>query len=85
MDTTTWWEAMGTLEHVYWLIAIPSSLIFVILMISTLFGSDADMEIEGNVEMDIDGDDGIGFQFISIKNLLNGIKYHEQKIGCFYF
>jgi len=59
-----WWSLMTTMEQVYWIIALPSSVIFIFFMVITFFGGD------GNAEFDGDIDDGIPFQFITIKNLV---------------
>ncbi len=59
------WGDLETLEKIYWIIAIPSTAIFLIFLIISMFaGADAD------ADMDADVDGEIGFQFISLKNLL---------------
>ncbi len=63
-----WFSELATFEKVYWIVAIISSAIFIILLIMTLFGGDVD-DI-GDVDTEIDGDSGIGFQFLSFKNLM---------------
>lgn len=64
-----WFVALTLFEKVYWVIAGISSVIFIILLIMTLIGGDAD-GIDGDVDAEIDGDTGIGFQFLSFKNLM---------------
>lgn len=62
-----WWGAMSQIEHVYWIIALISSLIFMVLFLGTIIGGvDADMD---GVDTDIEADGGIGFQFITVKNV----------------
>ncbi|MFT4601339.1 MAG: hypothetical protein ACI857_001519 [Arenicella sp.] len=62
-----WWAGMSQFEHVYWIIALVASIVFVVIFIGTIVGgADADME---GVDTDMDADGGIGFQFISIKNV----------------
>ncbi len=63
-----WFFALSTFEKVYWAIALVSSLIFIILIIMTFLGGD--IEDVGDVDADINGDTGIGFQFLSFKNLM---------------
>jgi len=63
-----WFAALGTFEQVYWVTAIISSILFIILMVMTLIGGEVDDL--GDVDADIDGDTGIGFQFLSFKNLM---------------
>ena len=63
-----WFAELGTFEKVYWITALISSLLFIILMVMTLMGGEVDDL--GDVDADIDGDTGIGFQFLSFKNLM---------------
>ncbi|MFA9388241.1 MAG: hypothetical protein ACERKD_00450 [Prolixibacteraceae bacterium] len=71
MNISTWWESMDTLLKIFWCIALPFSLLFVIQMILTFFGGDFESgEADGNADMAVDGDGGIDFQFLSIKNLI---------------
>lgn len=67
-----WWEVLTVIEKVYWVIAVPFSLIFIFQMIMTFFGGDVDdvSDLSGHTDVDIDGDSGIGFQFITLKNLI---------------
>ncbi len=65
-----WFSALALFEKIYWSIALISSLIFVILLIMTLLGGDAEDFDGGDVDADIEGDTGIGFQFLSFKNLM---------------
>ncbi len=69
MDLGAWWAEMSTLEHIYWLFAIPSSVIFIGQMIMTFIMGDVDGDA-GGADADVDADAGIGFQFFTIKNLI---------------
>ncbi len=60
-----WFSALATFEKVYWVIALISSVIFIVLLAATIFGGDAD-----GMDADIEGDTGIEFQFLSFKNLM---------------
>ncbi len=64
-----WFEALPLFEKIYWAVALISSAIFIVLIVMTLFGGDAD-DLGGDVDTDIEGDAGIGFQFLSFKNLM---------------
>ncbi|MFT7066379.1 MAG: hypothetical protein ACJAUO_001962, partial [Sediminicola sp.] len=64
-----WFEGLPIFEKIYWVVAIISSVILMILLILTMIGSDAD-EFGGDVDAEIEGDTGIGFQFLSIKNFV---------------
>lgn len=63
-----WFSNLGLLLKIYWLIAIIGSLVFTIVIILAFTGGDAD-EIE-DIDSEIDADSGIGFQFITFKNLV---------------
>ena len=64
-----WWQGLLVTEKVYWIIAIPFTVIFLIMMIMTLIGGDID-GADMDVDMEIDTDTGIDFQYLSIKNLV---------------
>ena len=60
---------MDTFAKIYWIMALPSSLFFLIILVTTFIAGDIDGEV-GDVDADIDGDTGIGFQFFTLKNLV---------------
>ncbi len=63
-----WYSNLELFPKIYWSIALLGSLIFLITMVLSFAGGDADDL--GDVDADIDGDTGIGFQFITFKNLI---------------
>ncbi|MEX1003496.1 MAG: hypothetical protein WDZ35_15365 [Crocinitomicaceae bacterium] len=63
-----WWEVMSLMEHIYWIIALVASLLLVIVLIGTIIGG-TEVDMEG-VDADIDSDGGMGFQFLTVKNLI---------------
>ena len=68
-----WWEGLSTLSQVYWIIAFPSTLIFLIQLIMTFVGGDVDHDMDGDFDGDVDGGDfdhDIGFHFITFKNMI---------------
>jgi len=69
LDINSWWAEIETFERIYWIIALPASLIFIIILITTFIAGDVDGEV-GDVDADIEADSGIGFQFFSLKNLV---------------
>lgn len=69
LDINSWWADTATFERIYWIMALPSSLFFVIILVTTFFAGDIDGEV-GDVDSDIDADGGIGFQFFTLKNLV---------------
>jgi len=67
-DFNAWWEAMGFLEKMFWGLAIPFSVFFLIQLTLTFIGGD--VPEDGDVDADIEADDGIAFQFFTLKNLV---------------
>jgi len=65
---TEWWNVMTQLEHVYWVIALISGILFVVVLVGTFMGG-TDVEMDA-VDADIDMDGGIGFQFLTFKNMV---------------
>ncbi|MEM9143531.1 MAG: hypothetical protein AAGA86_11130 [Bacteroidota bacterium] len=65
-----WFTALPLFEKIYWTVALIASVILSVLLVITLFGGDADDMDGGDVDTDIEGDYGIGFQFLSFKNLM---------------
>ena len=63
-----WFANLDFLSKFYWLIALLGSFVFIIVIILSFVGGDAD-EIEG-LDSEVESDTGIGFQFITFKNLV---------------
>lgn len=63
-----WFSTLEWFPKIYWSIAIIASLNFIVSIVMSLIGGDAD-ELS-DVDAEIDGDTGIGFQFITYKNLV---------------
>lgn len=91
LDISTWWTTMETFEKIYWILAFPTTLLFIILIIMTFVGIDADHDMDMDHDGSIDADHGIGFQFFSYKNLLgfftifawSGIACIDSKLNVF--
>jgi hypothetical protein len=64
-----WYSALSSFEQTFWGIALIASVFFVFVLVTTLMGGDAD-GMDGDVDADIEGDTGIGFQFFSFKNIV---------------
>jgi hypothetical protein len=60
---------MEPLLRMFWYIAIPVSVIFVIQTVMTFFGGDASEM--GDADIDVDGGDATPFQLFSFRNLIN--------------
>jgi len=65
---TDWFSNLEFLPKVYWIVAIIGSVVFLGVMLVAFVGGDADDL--GDVDNDIDSDAGVGFQFITFKNLI---------------
>lgn len=76
MDLTTWWEALSTLQRIHWAIALPSTLIFVIQLVMTLIGGDADdFDADGDGGFDADGMDD-GMHIFSIRSVVSFLMFY---------
>ena len=69
-DFPLWWEGLSTIAKIYWMIAFPSTLFFLIQLVMTFIGGDVDHDVDHDIDTQIDTDHGIGFQFITIKNMI---------------
>lgn len=67
-DFSSWWEALNTPLKIYWGLAIPFTFFFILQLIISFFG-DADSP-DGDVDSHVDGDGGMPFQFLTLKNLI---------------
>jgi hypothetical protein len=71
LSISEWWPTLDALEKVYWIIAIPFSVLFILQTIMTLFMGDvSDVDSGGDVDASVEGDHGIDFQFLSLKNIV---------------
>jgi len=71
MDLTAWWDSLSSLQRIHWVIAIPSTIIFVIQLIITLTaGGDTDMDSAGDHDGDFSGDHDDGMHIFSVKSIL---------------
>ena len=64
-----WFLALTLFEKMYWIVAIVGSAILIILLALTFLGGDVE-DMSGDIDADINGDTGIGFQFLTFKNLV---------------
>lgn len=63
-----WFSELDIFQKIFWIVAVLGSLVFSITLILSLAGGDFDDV--GDVDADMDADTGIGFQFITFKNLV---------------
>ena len=68
LDISTWWQGAPFFEKIFWVIAILFSALFLVQAIMSFTG-DGDTA-EGDADASVNFDDGIGYQFFTIKNLV---------------
>lgn len=67
-----WWLTLTLAQKIFWCIAIPFSLLFIVQTILTFTGLSAeDADATGDSDASIHGDTGIDFQFLTLKNLIS--------------
>ncbi|UYQ92029.1 hypothetical protein MKQ68_18240 [Chitinophaga horti] len=69
LDVDAWWAAHAPFEKIYWVVTIIFTLLFLLQMGITLLGGEHDGSV-GDADDAVSGDDGIGFQFFTLKNML---------------
>lgn len=67
-NLSEWWSSLDIIHQIYWGIAIPFSLIFLIQMVLTFIGGE--MDVDGDADFDVESDSGAGFQFFTLKNFI---------------
>lgn len=75
-DFGLFWDGLTTLGKIYWIIAIPSTAIFLILLLLSLIGGDKDIDHEPAFDHDLHIDDvsghtGFGDYFLSFKTVMS--------------
>lgn len=69
LDISAWWGSMLFFEKIFWVIAILFSLMFLAQTILSFTSGDGDTS-SGDADASIADDDGVGYQFFTIKNLI---------------
>ncbi|MEL7585661.1 MAG: hypothetical protein AAGU19_03030 [Prolixibacteraceae bacterium] len=64
------WQDLSLLEQIYWMVAVPSTLIFLVLLVMTIFGADVGADVETGFDTSLADGDSISFQFLSLKNIV---------------
>ena len=77
-------ENLDPLLKMFWYVAIPTSLIFIIQTIMTFVGADATDGIDADFDGDFDGSDA-PFQLFSLRNLINFLLGFSWTGISFYF
>jgi len=63
---------MTQAQFTFWMIAIPSTIVFILQMIMTFMVGDSDVDVDTHVDVDVKGDSGDGapFQMYTLRNLI---------------
>lgn len=69
LSFTSWWQHLETFEKILWGIALAFSAFYLLQSLLSLAGGDAD-HATGDSDSSIDHDDGLGYQFFTIKNMI---------------
>lgn len=69
LDISSWWQGMDFFAKIFWSIALLFSLLFLIQMVLSFAGGDGDAA-SGDADEYVSGDDGIGYQFFTIRNMI---------------
>jgi len=72
MNISAWWETLSSLQKIHWAIALPSTLIFLFLLIMSLVGGDADGD---GFDADGDGFDD-GMHIFSIRSIISFLMFY---------
>jgi len=66
------WSETGIFEQVFWIITIPATVVFLILLVLTIIGAETDSSPDVTTDVDASLADGdiIPFQFLSLKNII---------------
>jgi hypothetical protein len=62
-----WWEGLTVVLKIYWGIAVPFTLFFILQLILSFMGADSPDDLP---DAEIEADHGIPFQFLTLKNLI---------------
>jgi membrane protein implicated in regulation of membrane protease activity len=62
-----WWNGLSLVLKIYWGIAVPFTVFFVLQLILSFLGGDSPDDLP---DAEVESDHGIGFQFFTLKNLV---------------
>ncbi|MFM7851156.1 MAG: hypothetical protein ACKO96_04380, partial [Flammeovirgaceae bacterium] len=63
----SWWQNLDGILKVFWGLAIPFTLFFVLQLVFSFSGADSPDDLP---DAEIEADHGIAFQFLTLKNLI---------------
>lgn len=68
METlSTWWATLTPILKIYWVIAIPFTVFFLLQLVVSFLGGETPDDLP---DQDITNDTGFGFQFLTLKNMV---------------
>lgn len=67
-DFNSWWAGLGLANKIYWGIAVPSTILFLLQLLLSFFGGGE--QPDDTPDVDVTSDHGIPFQFITFKNMV---------------
>lgn len=62
-----WWSGLSLMLKIYWALALPFTIIFVLQVILSFFGGDTMDDVP---DAEVSADHGVGFQFFTLKNFI---------------
>jgi len=62
-----WWDGLSLILKVYWAIAVPFTIFFLLQLVISFLGGDTPDDLP---DSEIESDHGIGFQFFTLKNMV---------------
>ncbi|HEX7845673.1 MAG TPA: hypothetical protein VF476_07690, partial [Chitinophagaceae bacterium] len=69
LDISSWWQALNSIEKIFWVVALLFSALFLIQLVLSFITGDGDPST-GDADDYVGGDDGTGHQFFTIKNMI---------------
>jgi hypothetical protein len=62
-----WWEGLSLALKIYWSLAVPFTVFFVLQLVLSFLGADSPDDLPDH---EVEADHGIGFQFFTLKNMI---------------
>lgn len=62
-----WWSGLSVILKIFWALALPFTLMFVLQLILSFFGHETADDVP---DAEVSADHGVGFQFFTLKNLI---------------
>jgi membrane protein implicated in regulation of membrane protease activity len=75
MDISFFWESLTVLQKIHWIIALPATLIFIILLILTLVGNDSH-DFNAGHDHDFSSGHDDGMHIFSLKSILAFLMFY---------